>query len=601
MTEPTSPGTQPPQPPTARRDESRVVYAGKVVSTEDSDNTLPRQSESSTEALLDPPMAIPDPYGWLRDDERKTGDSEVYQHLLAEKEYTTQITAHLEPLRKTLYEELKSSIQETDYTVPRPRASPDSTTTYFYYSRTFEGQSYTVHCRAPVSNSEPLFPVVSWDGQASTHILPNEEVLLNVNELATGKPYCGVGSVKPSPSQEYLAYTADFSGDETCLLYVTHLKNSIDSHAIVDHDPKLEVADTLVWGSDDTTLFYLTLDETKRPYRVYRRKLQVIPSTDDQPRENDELLFEEKDEMFFVGISKSLDGRYLFVHTSSVETSEVHYLDLKHPALSAEPCVKSMLECVAPRRHKVLYEVQHRLGYWWISSNTGNLPNMALFAAPATSNSAESWQLILNPEGTGALFDGSYAQSLDSVTCFSRHVAVEGRKAGLPRVWILSVSDSEPPLVQSCHMLSFPEEACSVALGTHFEYDTDHLVVGYDSMVTPPQSLAIRMDDVNNRILLKEKVVPNYNKEEFASERSFVLSRDGTTQIPVSFLFRKDVMAHHLQSKSPVYLHLYGYGSYGICMEADFCANRLPLINRGVVYVIAHVRGTSCWNHEREY
>jgi oligopeptidase B len=561
-----------PVPPVARRDEERVVYAG-VAPKGWNIEEKPRQSESSTEVLLDPPVPIPDPYGWLRDDNRTS--EEVIAHLHAENNYTEAISSHLVELRASLYAELLASIQETDYTTPRPRPGD-----YFYYKRTFEGQPYVVHCRAPRAESTD-FALVSWDGKADSPILPGEEIVLDVNKLAAGHSYCSTGSVATSPSHKYLAYTADFSGDEAYLLFVKNLA----SNQIVDHDSKLEIGGAIVWGPDDTILFYLTLDKTKRPYRVYRRRLLVDSPGASKIAEEDELLFEELDEMFSVGIGKTLDGRYLLIETSSKETSEVHFLDLQDPT--------SKLQCVARRRTKVLYEVDHRDGYWWILGNVGNLPNFALFVSPAVAESADQWTLVADPGNDNALFDGSVAQSLDSVTCFRRHVAIEGRKQGLPRVWVLSVPGpaGAQPQVDSCQMLSFPEEACSVCLGAHYEYDVDRLVVEYDSLVTPPQSLAIRMDDVSDRIVLKERVVPNYSKDDFASERTTVLSRDGKTQIPISIVYRRDVMMQHLASNLPLFVHLYGYGSYGACVEADFSSSRLPLLNRGVVYAIAHVRG----------
>ena len=184
-------------PPKARREEDRAVLVGKVEGPT-------RQSEASTEPLLDPPVSVPDPYGWMRDETRT--NQEVLDHLRAENAYTEALTSHLGDLRESLYKELLSSIQETDYSLPRPRGD------YVYYSRTIEGKAYTVYCRAPKPADD--FDMTSWDGSADSPILPNEEILLDVNELAKGKSYCDTGTVKTSPSHKFLAYTADFSGDE---------------------------------------------------------------------------------------------------------------------------------------------------------------------------------------------------------------------------------------------------------------------------------------------------------------------------------------------------------------------------------------------------
>ena len=187
------------QPPTARREEDRVVYAG--VAPPDWPKDAPRQAEDSKEKLLDPPVPVPDPYGWMRDDERK--DEAILAHLKAENDYTEAMTNHLEGLRKTLYDEMLATMQETDYTVPRPHGE------YYRYSRTFEGKAYSMYCRAPYDKTAgPL--KIDWDGTAESPILPGEEVMLDVNRLAEGKDYCVVGDVALSPSKKLLAYTADF-------------------------------------------------------------------------------------------------------------------------------------------------------------------------------------------------------------------------------------------------------------------------------------------------------------------------------------------------------------------------------------------------------
>jgi len=257
-------------PPVARRDEDRVIYVGAA--PEGWKKELPRQSESSTERLLDPPTAIPDPYGWMRDEKRENKD--ILDHLEAENAYTESLTSHLEGLRQTLYDEMLAAIQETDYTTPRPHGD------WYYYTRTFEGKSYTTHVRAPRQPDTPLS--IQWDRKAESPILPGEQITLDVNVLAEGKKYCSTGSVTKSPSQKYLAYSADFTGGETCVMYVKDLT----SGDIVDHDETLEMSGSIRWGADDNELFYLKMDEAHRPYQVYRRRLGN--------NDPDEMLLEEK-------------------------------------------------------------------------------------------------------------------------------------------------------------------------------------------------------------------------------------------------------------------------------------------------------------------
>jgi oligopeptidase B len=517
---PSSSATTPPVPP---REEDRVVYAGAAPPGWKKE--LPRQSDSSEEALIDPPIAIPDPYGWMRDEKRES--KQVLDHLNAENAYTQALTAHLEGLRTELYDEMLSSIQETDYTTPRPDGD------YVYYTRTIEGKSYTIHCRAPKPDGVLQ---IEWDKTAESPIVPGEEVFLDVNRLAEEKSYCSTGAITHSPSRKYLAYSVDFVGGETCQLFVKDLATG----EIVDHDEKLEISGSVRWGADDSTLFYLKMDEAHRPYQLYRRNL----SATDEP---DELLLEESDELYWVGIHKSKDRKYLFVETSSKETSEISFLDLHDPAAE--------LQCIAKRRSKVLYEVEHREGSWWIQSNVGGLPNMALWKADAVPNSERQWSLVEDADGR-VLFDGSLDRSLDYVSCFKDHVVASGREGGLPRIWFTSMDGEDQ--VKSFERLAFDEDAYDVGLGANFEYEANTVMIGYDSLVTPTQSLDISLANPGERRVLKERAVPGYDRSLYACERTTALSRDGSTEIPVSIVYRKDIMEEHKASGEPVPLHLYG-------------------------------------------
>ena len=518
-----------PPAPVADREEDRVIYAGVAPPGWDAEKVV-RQADTSKEPLLDPPVAISDPYGWMRDESRT--EKRVLDHLKAENEYTKSLTQHLESLRETVYQEMIDSIQETDYRTPYVDGP------FYYYSRTMKGKSYPIYCRAPKS-ANISFPI-EWDGTPESPILPNEQVLLDVNALAKDKAYCDLGSIRHSPSHNLLAYTADYTGDEVCLMYVKDL----DTGEIIHHDPNLAMYGSLTWGADDSTLFYFKLDDSKRPFQLYRRKI----TTAAEDGQEDELLLEEPDSLFWMGIYKSSDDKYLFVETSSKETTEIHYLDLHDP--------EAILKCVARRRKKVLYEIDHRKGYWWIQSNVGGLPNKALFLSPAVPDCEEQWTLLKNGEGDKVLFAGDYDRSLDFVSCFANHAIACGREEGLPRVWVLSLSENN--VVSNCERLAFAEDAYDVELGVHREFDTNQLMVLYDSMVTPTQSIQINMDDTRQRMVLKEKKVPGYDKPLYGTERTTVLARDGKTQIPISMVYRKDIMDKHMQSGEPAHVHLYG-------------------------------------------
>lgn len=219
------------------------------------------------------------------DDKRE--NVEVLDHLKLENEYTTRITEHLSPLREELYEEMKGRMQETDYTTPAPDGN------YFYYSRTEEGKSYSIYCRAPrtpentdiVQNGK-----IDWDGKPETPILEGEVVYLDKNKLAEGHEYCSVGSISVSPSETKLAYSLDVIGGETYKLFI----KDIESGEVTYHDEELEIDSTVVWGGDDSTLFYLKMDDAHRPFQVYKRLLET--------ESEDEMIFEELDDLFWVGM-----------------------------------------------------------------------------------------------------------------------------------------------------------------------------------------------------------------------------------------------------------------------------------------------------------
>ncbi|KAL7561597.1 hypothetical protein ACA910_004187 [Epithemia clementina (nom. ined.)] len=571
-----------PMPPIARRDDDRVVYIGAAPPGWDPE--LPRQAEDSKEPLIDPPIALPDPYGWMRDESRK--DPVVLEHLRLENEYTQKLAAPLASFREGLYQEFLSRIQETDHSVPRPIGQSP----WLHYTRTYEGKAFDVYCRARKQDGYDATVTVRWDGMAESPILAGEEILLDVNELGEGKDYCVVGCVETSPSHQLLAYSTDFVGEERYSLVVKNLETGefIEDGTLVNN-----IDGSVVWGKDDSTLFYTKLDDASRPYQVYRRSVGI-----GKEQTQDELIFEENDEMFFVDISKTLDERYIIIDSASTETSEVHYIDLQNED-KEKPVV---LECICKRQYKVLYRAEHRHGCWWIQSNIGNLTNFALFTAPVANACQDNWVLVVGEKQASGepLFDGSHRRSLDSVTCLDSHVVILGREEGLPRLWILSIGSSDaeddkdcsanPVVVSKFERLEFDEEAFDVGLGENYDFHAKSILIEYDSLTTSTQRIDVHLDNASTRTLVKERNVPSYDKELYASKRTFVVARDGTS-LPVDMLYRKDVMSEIESTGQRVPVHMYGYGAYGACEEASFSASLLPLLDRGVVYVLTHVRG----------
>ena len=555
-------------PPVARRDEDCVVMAGKVDG--DDKKKMIRQLEGSSQALLDPPRAVSDPYGWLRDESRTS--EEVLKHLKFENDYTKEMTSHRKEFQDTLYKELVSYLQETDHSVLIADRG------YYYYTRTIEGFSYRLHCRAPISTTT-IADVSQWDGSVDSPIVEGEEVYLNVNELAKDQSYCAVSSVRASPSSKLFSYAIDVTGDEVYSLVVKNFATGeiID---ILQNDDDNAYDSSIVWGKDDDTYFYLIQDEAHRPYQVYKRTISTQTS---------EMIYEDLNDLNWVGVYKSSDNQYLFIDSSSPDTSEIHFVNLDGAATAAD------VQIVATREEKQLYEVDHWNGNWIISTNDhGTLPNMKLCVSPAIPNSSTEWKdITLKNDGITVLFDGSRETSVSQIQTFEKYIAVSGRQGGIPRVWILSLeNDKEQHVyVTKKTLLEFPEQAYDVDLSVNRDFQSQQVLLYYSSLITPPQWIQVPMEDhdLSERIVLKQNHIPNYNKEEYDCQRFTVLSRDGQTEIPVSMLYRKDVMDD--DSRKVKYIHQYGYGSYGASCEADFNANRLPLLNRGMIYVCAHVRG----------
>lgn len=612
-----------PTPPVPFRDENAFILAGELpveeAQPQDDDASPPpiRQSKLSNNPLLSQPRRVPNPYGWMRDDSRT--NATVLNHLREENEYTRLMTQHLDGLAEELYEEFLSAIEETDYTTP---AACDS---FWYYSRFIEGLSYPIYCRAPRKEGELYHPPINerWNEKSENPLdnnmqplLPGEEVYLNLPEMASKKKYLACGAIKVSPNDQYVAYALDEVGGETCQLYIKHIESGKE-RVLYDGDQLLEGDGSIAWNDEGTAIFFCTLDVTHRPYRLYQR--QIFDNEGnfiDDNKQRDELMFEEDDGSFCLRISKTFDSRYLVLTCSAKESTELHYLDLER-SKEIEESVAEQLVCISKRVDKLCYRVTHCSGYWLVQTNNmGITPNLSLKACRiGEEKDSSSWLDVVNTTENGTpevMFNGDDGRSLDGITLFSpsddndhaplAYAVVSGREEGIPRIWILEFADGEindatmpakasPLHVTKSYRLEFDESAYDCGIGTNKDNTLPYVLVSYDSLVTPPSHIAIPLsnpEDFEARKVLKEKQVAGYDKELFGCERFTVKSRDGETEIPVSMVFQRDAFTKN-NGNTPV--HLYGYGAYGASIEASFRSTRLPLLKRGVVYVLAHVRG----------
>ncbi|MBM0236415.1 S9 family peptidase [Micromonospora sp. ATA32] len=480
---------------------------------------------------------VVDEYAWLA----AKDDPETIAYLTTENAYTEARTAHLEGLRAELFEETRRRTQETDLSVPTRKGG------YWYYTRTVEGQQYGVHCRRAVRDGETE-PPVSVDGAP----LDGEEVLLDGNLLAEGHDFFSLGAFDVSPDARWLAYSTDFSGDERFTLRVKDLSTG---EVLAD-----EVPDTFygtAWSADASVLFYVTVDEAWRPNRVWRHTVGT-------PSGEDVVVHQEDDERFWVGVELTRSERFIVVDIHSKITSEVRVIPAGNPT--------GMPAVVAPRRQGIEYAVEHHGHRFLILHNDGAED----FALAYTSADA--------PGDWVPLIEHSPGTRLESVDAFENHLVVSLRNNGLTGLRVLPVGGGDS------YDIDFPEPIYSVGLDANPEYQSRQVRVRYSSLVTPDSVYDV---DLVTRALVLRKQKPvrpgpdgrAYDPADYEQHRDWALADDGT-RVPISLVCRADTPR---DGSAPCVI--YGYGSYEASMDPWFSIARLSLLDRGVIFAVAHIRG----------
>ena len=463
-----------------------------------------------------------DDYFWLRE---KT-NPEVIAHLEAENAHAAQMMAPYAPLQDTLYKEMLGRIKETDLTVPVRDAG------YYYYTRTEQGQQYTIYCRRKDSLDAP------------------EEVYLDVNALAKGESFMAIGTLGVSDDGNLLAYTTDTTGFRDYTLYVRDLRTGE-----LLEQPARRVT-SVEWAADNKTLFYTTTDAAKRPYRLYRHTIGGAAG--------DALLYEEKDERFSMHVGRSRSKAYMLLEIGSLTTSEIHYVAAGQPA--------GEWKIVAPRRDNHEYDVEHRGDRFFIRTNDGGR-NFALAVAPVSDPSPARWQTIV-PHRADVMLQGALV--------FAGQTVLFERANGLPR---FRVAAAGTEAAGAWTTLPVPEAAYHVAPASNPEFDTPTFRYNYQSFTTP---LSVFDYDfaTGQAILRKEtEVLGGFDRTKYTTERITATAADGT-KIPISLVYLKTLVK---DGSNPIYLT--AYGAYGISSNVTFSSNRFSLVDRGVIYAIAHIRG----------
>jgi oligopeptidase B len=457
-----------------------------------------------------------DPYAWLR----KKDDPRVLEHLQAENAYTDSLSSV--DLEKKLYDEILSHIQETD-TSPPMRWGP-----YEYYTRTEEGKQYGIHCR-------------SKDGV--------EEILIDGNERAEGQTYYAIGNFDVRDDHSLLAFSEDVTGNES---YTVRFKDLSTGELLAD-----ELTGTYyssAWTNDGTAFYYTTHDEQMRPYRAWMHRLGTEQS-------DDVLVYEEKDERFFLDVSKTRSKRFVNITLASAVTSEEWFADADAPTTD--------FRVMEPRQQEIEYYAAHHEDRFLIWVNdTGR--NFRLVEAPVSDPSRASWKELV-PHRDDV--------KIESVLAFKDFLVRYERSNALPRLHVTRVATGDE------HIIEMPDPVYTASPGGNAEYETDVFRFGYTSLTTPTTTYDYDVS-TRGRTLIKQQPVPGgFDAANYESERIWATASDGV-KVPISLVWRKGTPR---DGTAPCWL--YGYGSYGISMPVAFSPNRLALLDRGFVYAIAHIRG----------
>ncbi len=503
-----------------------ILAAASVIMAEDNPST-----SSSVPA---PPVArkvhtenhinggdLVDDYHWLRE----KSNPEVAQYLEAENAYANSVMKPTEGLQKKLYDEMVSHIKETDVDVPYKQDD------YYYYSRWETGKQYRIFARKKGSLNAP------------------EQITLDMNELAKGEKFMSIATYEVSEDGNLLAYSTDNTGFRQYRLHVRDLRTGKDL------PDTAEKTGSIVWASDNKTLFYTVEDPAKRQYRLYRHKLGTDSKTD-------QLVYEEKDERFDVSVDKSRSRKYLFMNSGSHTTSEGRYLEAANPT--------GEWKLVAPREHNIEYYLDHIGDKFYIRTNDKGR-TFRLVTAPVSDPGKNNWKEIVPVRDDVMLSD---------MEAFRDFYVLMERENGLPQITVVNLASNAK------QRITFPEPAYTAFAQTNREFNTHLFRYAYQSLVTPMSVFDYDVEKHTSTLLKQNEVPGGFDRTRYKSERLWATAHDGT-KIPISVVYRKDRKKD--DGSNPLYVS--GYGSYGLSLPINFSPARLSLLDRGVVMAYVHIRG----------
>lgn len=448
-------------------------------------------------------------------------------------EYLNQENAYTEAVMKGTEKLQEALFQEIKGRIKEQDESvPYFENGYYYYSRYDEGKEYPIYCRKKESQDAP------------------EEIMLDVNQMAEGYAYYSVVGVNVSPNNKIVAFGVDTVSRRQ---YTIYFKNLETGELLNSKIPN--TTGGIAWANDNNNVFYTIIDEALRPHQIYRH------SVSDEGSENDALVYEENDETFRAFVYKSKSKEYIMFGSGSTLSTEFSYLSANNPL--GKPKV------IQPREKGLEYSVTHYGNKFYVITNL-DAKNFRLMETPVTRTEKKNWKEVI-PHRTDVLLSG--------IEVFKNFLVIDERKDGLKQLRIIDQQTRKE------HYLNFGEEVYSAWISINPEYDTPLLRYAYTSMTTPFSTYDYNMA-TGEKILLKQtEVVGDFSPENYETKRHWVEARDGK-KIPISVVYRKGVQQ---DGQNPALI--YGYGSYGASMDPYFSSARLSLLDRGFVYVIAHIRG----------
>ncbi|SMC06948.1 oligopeptidase B [Sulfobacillus thermosulfidooxidans DSM 9293] len=470
----------------------------------------------------------PDDYYWLRE----RNNPEVIRYLEEENQYFESAMKPLEPLTEKLAKEIRSHIAEDDTEIP-VQDGP-----YFYYKRMVANLEYPIYARKRANTRQELTQVP-------------EEIILDLNTLAKPGEFLSVTVQKVSPNHQLLAFLENHDGTDRYTLRILDLR---DHHFLPDSTPNIFLQHSVEWDASGQFLYYLKVDESQRPFQLWRHRLGDVMS-------NDVLIYEETDLTYTLSLTKSLDGQYLLLTSQNKRTNEIRVLPTQEP--------EGSWTVFWPRETDVLYFVEHWHHQFIVLTNK-EARNFTLLSCPDSQ--------LSSPNCT-ALVPYNDNQYLQHVYPFAQCVIVSGREEGLTQLWIYH----EGQLTR----LQWPESLYYVSMGPNRDANATEILVHYESFLTPTITYGLDPQTRQLTILKQQEVPGGYEPQNYEQKRLWVTAADGV-DIPVSMVYRRGLL-----QEGPHPLILYGYGSYGMSTEPHFDPSKLPLLDRGVILATAHVRGGS--------